>query len=74
MVNKTKLIRMRMRMVVVCVPMVSRAKLMRGRGSRSQIWITLDDEQSWGSPSRNNWLLMVILSGGWFTLWRQTDD
>ena len=34
-----------------------------GMGSRSQIWITLDDEQSRGSPSRNNWLLMVILSG-----------
>ena len=34
-----------------------------GKGSRSQIWITLDDEQSRGSPSRNNWLLMVILSG-----------
>ena len=33
MVNKTKLVRMRMRMIVVCLPVVSRAKLMRGRGA-----------------------------------------
>ena len=34
MVNKTKLIRMRMGVIVVCLPMVSRAKLMRGKGEQ----------------------------------------
>ena len=64
MVNKTKLIRMRMRMIVVCLPLVSRAKLMRGEG-RAEVksglhWMTskageseqeqlaLDGNPKWG--------------------------